>query len=378
MAWTSPMSFSVGAVLTSAQLNTYVRDNENAILTNATTLNSTIVASSLTSVGTLTGLTVSAGANASTTLTVGQGGAAPSAARTARIDMDAPSQAGTVGDANLWLKRAGTGIWLFGIDATGANGAKAVDTDFFWYSTSAAAYRMALSTAGALTTAAGITAQSGNIVCTAGQIQVPTSGSGAGLLLGGDALLYRSAANTLSTGQGHWFYSDMAAGGANGYLWSEAGSWRYSVLYDGTANYWMLKTTDSDGGGTDADVIRIPDGQLTVDGNSTFDANAFDWVCSQCGWHGPERVSTCPQCHSAQVAWQDDAALMHVATRKPWQQNSEAIGRLEQLGIVKRYKDGSLFTSLNRFPWFAMSAMAQLWQRFNVLEQRLALLGGAA
>jgi hypothetical protein len=54
MAWTTPRTWVAGELETAAIFNPHVRDNFNAILTNATTLNATIVTSSLTAVGTIT------------------------------------------------------------------------------------------------------------------------------------------------------------------------------------------------------------------------------------------------------------------------------------------------------------------------------------
>lgn len=57
-----------------------------------------------------------------------------------------------------------------------------------------------------------------------------------------------------------------------------AGNAFYKIQYNPNDNYFRIESGDSDGVPTAADIIRIPDGQLTVDGNSTFDANAFDDV----------------------------------------------------------------------------------------------------
>ena len=56
----------------------------------------------------------------------------------------------------------------------------------------------------------------------------------------------------------------------------ENGTWKYVLGYNVSSNYFHLRSTDTDGSGTDADIIRIPDGQTTVDGNTTFDINVFD------------------------------------------------------------------------------------------------------
>jgi hypothetical protein len=58
MAWTTPRTWVVGEIVTAALMNTHVRDNMNAILSAASTLASSVTASSLTSLGTLTALNV--------------------------------------------------------------------------------------------------------------------------------------------------------------------------------------------------------------------------------------------------------------------------------------------------------------------------------
>lgn len=56
-----------------------------------------------------------------------------------------------------------------------------------------------------------------------------------------------------------------------------AGNMRYSFSYNAFANYLHIRTEDSTGScAVAADVLRVPDGQLSVDGNAAFDDNAFD------------------------------------------------------------------------------------------------------
>ncbi len=50
----------------------------------------------------------------------------------------------------------------------------------------------------------------------------------------------------------------------------------FMLGYDPNGGFFRIRSTDTDGSSTDADVVRILDGQLTVDGNSTFDDSAFD------------------------------------------------------------------------------------------------------
>ena len=50
----------------------------------------------------------------------------------------------------------------------------------------------------------------------------------------------------------------------------------YLLGYTADAAYFRLQSRDSDGSATNADVFRVPDGQLTIDANSTWDDNVFD------------------------------------------------------------------------------------------------------
>jgi len=158
----------------------------------------------------------------------------------------------------------------------------------------------------------------------------------------------------------------------------ENGTEMYKVGYSVTNDRFFLWSTDIDGIGTNGDVIRVPDGQATVDGNATFDDNAFDWMCEGCGWHGPDEVNKCPAC-GGMVAWHDDAALMAQAARvgKVRELPAALLGKLERLGVVNTYgtankppKQREVFVSLTRGMWFSWAAIAQLWRRIEVLEAK--------
>lgn len=162
--------------------------------------------------------------------------------------------------------------------------------------------------------------------------------------------------------------------GDPGFMWRESGTYRYQMVYSASGNYLYCTTTDSDGGGTDADVWRIPDGQLSIDANTTWDDNAFDWVCDDCGWHGDQQVAVCPKCGSLAVAWHDDVALMDQAIHGSLSTNREVLGKLERLGIVNTYgtleqANPEVFVSLSRNPGFLMSGIVQTRR---ILEERLS------
>lgn len=144
------------------------------------------------------------------------------------------------------------------------------------------------------------------------------------------------------------------------------------MMSGANSNRLDLRTTNGDGAGTDADVIRIPQGQLTIDGNSTFDDNAFDYVCETCG-----KNSEAPfECHGKQAPWHDDVALMDRMVHE-MKTNKKVVREMERLGLVNTYgtldsEKPELFVSMNRMPWFLMSALAQMGRKVAALEARLS------
>lgn len=113
-----------------------------------------------------TGSVFSSGTNASTNLSVGSGGAAPTANRGIDLILDSPHSATFVGAAAVSHRRAGTQIWGVGINTAGATGPKSSDTDYYWHG--GGSYRMALTTAGVLTVSGGVTVQSGGTLTLTG------------------------------------------------------------------------------------------------------------------------------------------------------------------------------------------------------------------
>lgn len=160
----------------------------------------------------------------------------------------------------------------------------------------------------------------------------------------------------------------------------EDGSLRYWMFYSTSANAFFIRTQDSDGGGTPANVMRIPDGQLSVDFNTTTDENAFDYVCDDnCGWHGPDYpANNCPACGGS-VSWHDDAELIHTITRSSLKDlPSDQLRVLDTLGIVdangtvdKPPGEREVFIRYQTSWMFQMSAIAQLGQRVKYLERQL-------
>jgi len=182
-------------------------------------------------------------------------------------------------------------------------------------------------------------------------------------------------ANAVSAGGG-FAIARLSEGTGDG----SAGNMGYDLRYSVASAYFTLFSRDTDGSSTNADVIRVPDGQLTVDGNSTFDASAFDYVCEDCGWHGPEKVEACPECGCLDVQWHDDVALIAQAVKSQKVQDipDKTLRRMEKLGIIKVDRDELLhgkpqvFLSWNRCHWYTWAGMAQMAQRIEELERKVA------
>lgn len=157
-------------------------------------------------------------------------------------------------------------------------------------------------------------------------------------------------------------------------VFREAGNLRYQFGYDTGNTRFKIATGDSDGGGTTADVIRIPDGQLTVDGNATFDDNAFDYVCQNrdCGWSAGvwTEDNPCPRCGGA-VEWHDDLALLtEVVTggQNILETSDDAMERMEAIGVLKRDGD-EMFIGFQKAHLFSFSAISQAHRRIQALEK---------
>ena len=136
----------------------------------------------------------------------------------------------------------------------------------------------------------------------------------------------------------------------------------YQFGYDPSNNRFRLFSQDIDGASGNANVIQIPDGQLTIDGNSTFDDNAFDYVCEICGYH-TLTAGECPQGHGGLV-WHDDVEALREAVRY-FKKNSNFVTSLEKLGVLKSYPNGEKFISMNKAPWVAFSAIIQQSDRIT-------------
>ena len=146
----------------------------------------------------------------------------------------------------------------------------------------------------------------------------------------------------------------------------------YTFSYGPSSDYFRFQSQDIDGSATTGDVYRILDGQLSIDANTTWDANVFDYVCGECGRHEAEKFSCC-----GPVAWHDDVALMDEVIHGVGK-NKHVVEKLEKLGVVNTYgtlgtDKPELYTSLQKMPWFLMSGMVQMSNRIDELESRLEM-----
>lgn len=112
-------------------------------------------------------LTVSDGADATTTVTLGSGGAAPTAQREVHLFLDAPSSGSFAGGTYVGFRRNGSVTWLTGTDSA-VTGQKAATDDYFWFNGSAGGYVASLTRAGQLRLAAGLVVSAGGITVTGG------------------------------------------------------------------------------------------------------------------------------------------------------------------------------------------------------------------
>ena len=130
----------------------------------------------------------------------------------------------------------------------------------------------------------------------------------------------------------------------------------YYIGYSGSG-YLLCRSRDTDGSSTDADIWRIPDGQLSVDANTTWDANVFDTY--------------------------DDVGLIRSAispTAEAYDFGQGALKRgrdvLIEIGVLKEYEDGFIGYNDQRMAALLAGGIYQTRSKVDELEQRLQALGG--
>ena len=127
----------------------------------------------------------------------------------------------------------------------------------------------------------------------------------------------------------------------------DANNMQYNIVYDSSSNFLRLTSRDGDGASGTLDIWRIPDGQTTIDANTTWDDNVFDDY--------------------------DDALVL--SPRREGKIDLKA--RREQLieiGVLKLYDDGFVGYNDQRMAALLAGGIYQSRQRIDELEAKLAAL----
>ena len=137
------------------------------------------------------------------------------------------------------------------------------------------------------------------------------------------------------------------------------------MYYDNSNTRWAMMTSDSNGSGTDADIIRIEDGQMTIDADATWDDNvSFDIY--------------------------DDALLLEASkspTAEAYDFGNGVMKRgqeaLIEAGVLKRYDDGWVGYNDQRMAALLAGGIYQTRQlvdemkeKISELENKVKKLGG--
>jgi hypothetical protein len=148
---------------------------------------------------------------------------------------------------------------------------------------------------------------------------------------------------------------DLSLDNASGQVqiqFQNAGTYKYIVGMATSSNQFFISTTDSDGSGTDKDVIRIPIGQATVDFDATADENAFDDY--------------------------DDAMVLAAAyspTAKSYELGKGILARgkelLTEIGVLRKYDDGWLGYAPARMDALMAGAIYQSRTTIDILSDKI-------
>ena len=127
----------------------------------------------------------------------------------------------------------------------------------------------------------------------------------------------------------------------------------YNLRYDGANGQLELNSTSTTGTpGQAADIWRIPDGQLTMDFNSTTDESAFDDY--------------------------DDAMVLRRAFSPEYRGGRDLIRNNRQelidMGVLRQYDDGFVGYSDQRMAALLAGGIYQTRQRVDELDERIAAL----
>lgn len=132
------------------------------------------------------------------------------------------------------------------------------------------------------------------------------------------------------------------------------------------------------------DSIRITTANPGVVSFDTSQGSDFDYACNECGWHGYNKLTICPEC-GGQVEWRDDVLdyVNAIVLRSP-----SALDYMERVGVITRSWDNfgvpQIFTNYAADSRFTKSMCMQLYRygralsRYTLaLEERIAVLEGA-
>jgi len=148
---------------------------------------------------------------------------------------------------------------------------------------------------------------------------------------------------------------------------------KYQVTYDASNNRFNIYSRDTDGSQTAADVIRIPDGGVAINGNGAFVDNQFDYVCRVCGYHRLEPGS-CPK-DGRLLVENNDAESIAESVRE-LKRDSRAQTALHRAGVLVRDTDaktGEVWNGINLQGgiFYSLSAIRQQAQRITSLQDQI-------
>jgi hypothetical protein len=126
-----------------------------------------------------------------------------------------------------------------------------------------------------------------------------------------------------------------------------ANNMSYTMAYATTPAYLYLRSQDTDGASADADIWRVSDSQLSIDANTTWDANIFDDY--------------------------DDALML-----SPYREGVFSLARRKQdlidMGVLRQYDDGFVGYNDQRMAALLAGGIYQNRSKLDELDGRLALL----
>jgi len=118
----------------------------------------------------------------------------------------------------------------------------------------------------------------------------------------------------------------------------DANNMMYQLYYEASSDYLVLRSADSDGGSTAADIWRVPDGQTSIDANTTWDINIFDNY--------------------------DDAMILS-PYRRGVMNLAQRTRELVEMGVLREYQDGWIGYNDQRMAALLAGGIYQTRQRLD-------------